>query len=49
VSYEKAWLDPASGKAFCLVTGPNIDAVKRVHARAGHPTEQVFELPFEVS
>ena len=48
VSYEKAWLDPTSGKAFCLVSGPSLDAVKRVHQRAGHPTDQVFELPVQV-
>jgi Nickel responsive protein SCO4226-like len=49
VSYQRAWLDPVSGKVFCLATGPDIDAVKRVHARAGHPTDQVFELAVEVA
>jgi hypothetical protein len=49
VSYDQAWLDPSSGKAFCLVTGPSREAVMRVHARAGHPTDQVFELPIEAS
>ena len=47
MSYDQAWLDPASGKAFCLVTGPSREAVMRVHERAGHPTDQVFELPIE--
>jgi len=42
-------LDPISGKAVCLVTGPSRDAVIRVHQRAGHPTDQVFELPIEAS
>ena len=44
VHYERSWLDPISGKAFCLVTGPSRDAVMRVHERAGHPTAEVYEL-----
>ena len=49
VHFERAWLDPTSGKVFCLSTGPSREAVQRVHARAGHPTEQVYEVPIEVS
>jgi hypothetical protein len=45
VSYDRCWLDPVSGKAFCLVTGPSREAVTRIHERAGHPTSQVYELP----
>lgn len=48
VHFEKAWLDPESGKVFCLSTGPDKEAVKRVHERAGHPTDQVYELSVEV-
>jgi uncharacterized protein DUF4242 len=48
VHFEKAWLDPESGKVFCLSTGPSKDAVKRIHERAGHPTDQVYELSVEV-
>jgi len=48
VSYERAWLDPDSGKVFCLVTGPSREAVMRIHERAGHPTAEVYELPVEV-
>jgi hypothetical protein len=48
VRYERAWLDPESGKVFCLVTGPSKEAVMRIHARAGHPTPEVYELPVEV-
>jgi hypothetical protein len=44
VSYDEVWHDPTSGKVFCLVTGPSLDAVKRIHERAGHPTDQVFEI-----
>lgn len=49
VSFDKAWLDPVSGKVFCLSTGPSPEAVKRIHQRAGHPTDQVYELAAEVS
>ena len=48
VHFEKAWLDPGSGKVFCLSTGPSKEAVMRIHERAGHPTEQVYEVPVEV-
>lgn len=48
VHFEQAWLDPKSGKVFCLATGPNIDAVKRVHALAGHPADEIYELAVEV-
>lgn len=48
VSYERAWLDPESGKVFCLVTGPSREAVMRIHERAGHPTAEVYQLPVEV-
>jgi Protein of unknown function (DUF4242) len=48
VHYERAWLDPEAGKVFCLVSGPTREAVMRVHERAGHPTPDVYEVPFEV-
>jgi hypothetical protein len=48
VSYERAWLDPESGKVFCLVTGPSKEAVMRIHQRAGHPTPEVYEIMAEV-
>jgi hypothetical protein len=48
VHFERAWLDPDSGKVFCLSSGPSKDAVKRVHERAGHPTDEVYEVPVEV-
>jgi hypothetical protein len=48
VHFEHAWLDPESGKVFCLSTGPSKEAVMRIHERAGHPTDQVFELTVEV-
>ena len=48
VVYERAWLDPESGKVFCLATGPSKEAVMRVHERAGHPTPQVYTVTVEV-
>jgi hypothetical protein len=48
VHFERAWLDPVSGKVFCLSTGPNKEAVMRVHEKSGHATAEVYELPVEV-
>ncbi|WP_436646858.1 SCO4226 family nickel-binding protein [Actinoplanes sp. URMC 104] len=48
VHFERAWLDPESGKVFCLSTGPSKEAVMRIHERAGHPTTEVYELTAEV-
>lgn len=47
VHFEHAWLDPVSGKAFCLSTGPSKAAVMRIHERAGHATAEVYEVPIE--
>ncbi len=47
VNFKHAWADPQSGKVFCLSDAPNADAVKRIHERAGHPTDQVFEVPVQ--
>jgi hypothetical protein len=48
VHFERAWLDPESGKVFCLATGPSKEAIMRVHDRAGHPTAEVYEIVAEV-
>jgi len=48
VHFERAWLDPESGKVFCLSTGPSKEAIMRIHERAGHPTAEVYEVPVEV-
>jgi hypothetical protein len=48
VHFEHAWLDPVSGKVFCLASGPSKEAVMRIHERAGHPTAEVYELPVQV-
>jgi Protein of unknown function (DUF4242) len=49
VHFERAWLDPELGKVFCLSTSPSKEAVMRIHARAGHPTVEVYELTVEVN
>src|ERR1700710_1764724 len=43
VHFERAWLDPESGKVFCLSTGPSKESVMRVHERAGHGTTEGYE------
>ncbi len=48
VCFERAWLDPQSGKVFCLSTAPDKESVMRIHERAGHPTTEVYELSVEV-
>jgi hypothetical protein len=48
VHFERAWLDPESGKVFCLSSGPSKEAVLRVHEKAGHATAEIYELPVEV-
>jgi hypothetical protein len=49
VHFEHAWLDPEKGKVFCLSSGPSREAVTRVHERAGHPTNEIYELQVEVA
>jgi hypothetical protein len=49
VHFERAWLDPESGKVFCLSSGPSKEAVLRVHEKAGHPTDEIYELPVEIA
>jgi hypothetical protein len=48
VHFEKAWLDPEAGKVFCLATGPSKESVLRIHERAGHPANEIYEVPVEV-
>lgn len=48
VDFVKAWADPESGKVWCLAEGPSVDAVRRIHERAGHPADEVYPLGFEV-
>ena len=48
VHFEQAWLDPVSGKVFCLAEGPSKEAVQRVHERAGHPAGETYEVSISV-
>ncbi len=48
VHFLHAWADPASGKVFCLSEAPDKEAVLRIHEKAGHPTNEIYELDLEV-
>jgi len=48
VKFVKAWGDPISGCVFCLAEGPNREAVARVHAKAGHPADEIHEVPLVI-
>jgi uncharacterized protein DUF4242 len=45
--FKHAWGDPVSGKVFCLSEAPDMDAVKRVHERSGHPADEIYEVPVQ--
>jgi hypothetical protein len=47
VNFKHAWADPDSGMVFCLSEAPDAEAVKRIHERAGHPADQVYEVPVQ--
>jgi hypothetical protein len=44
VHFMRWWADPTTGKVFCLSEGPSKEAVLRVHEKAGHPTDQIWEV-----
>ncbi|MGH2629627.1 MAG: SCO4226 family nickel-binding protein [Actinomycetota bacterium] len=46
-NFKHAWGDPVSGMVFCLSEAPSMDAVKRIHERAGHPADEVYEVPVQ--
>jgi hypothetical protein len=48
VTFDQAWLDPVSGRAFCLISAPSKAAAMRIHERAGHPTNELYELAISV-
>jgi hypothetical protein len=47
VTFKHAWADPESGTVFCLSEAPSADAVQRIHERAGHPADHVYEVPVQ--
>ena len=46
-AFKHAWADPKSGMVFCLSEGPSAEAVQRIHERAGHPADQIYEVPVQ--
>ncbi|MBA2560671.1 MAG: SCO4226 family nickel-binding protein [Propionibacteriales bacterium] len=47
VNFKHAWADPTTGMVFCLSEAPNAEAVQRIHERAGHPADTVYEVPVQ--
>ncbi len=47
VNFKHAWADPDTGTVFCLSEAPDAEAVRRIHVRAGHPADQVYEVPVQ--
>lgn len=47
VDFKHAWADPITGVVFCLSEAPSADAVKRIHEKAGHPTDEVYPVPVQ--
>lgn len=47
VNFKHAWADPESGMVFCLSEAPDSEAVRRIHERAGHPADQIYEVPVQ--
>lgn len=47
VSFKHAWADPGSGMVFWLSEAPSAEAVKTIHERAGHPADQIYEVPVQ--
>jgi len=37
-----------AGKVFCLSKGPSKEHVRRVHDRAGHPTDDIYEISVDL-
>ena len=47
VNFKHAWADPSSGMVFCLSEAPSAEAVMKIHERAGHPADEVYEVPVQ--
>ena len=48
VNFMQAWADPQSGIVYCLSEAPSAEAVQRIHERAGHPADEIHEVPLQV-
>ncbi|MDQ3484340.1 MAG: SCO4226 family nickel-binding protein [Actinomycetota bacterium] len=47
VTFKHAWADPESGMVFCLSEAPSAEAVQKIHERAGHPADNIYEVPVQ--
>jgi hypothetical protein len=47
VNFKHAWADPDSGMVFCLSEAPDAESVQRVHERAGHPADKIYQVPVQ--
>ena len=47
VNFKHAWADPESGMVFCLSEAPSAEAVQKIHERAGHRADTVYEVPVQ--
>jgi len=47
VNFKHAWADPTTGMVFCLSEAPNAEAVQRIHERAGHLADNIYEVPVQ--
>ncbi len=47
VNFKHAWADPTTGMVFCLSEAPSAEAVQRIHERAGHPADNIYEVPVQ--
>ena len=34
-------------KTYCLYEAPSAEAVQRIHERAGHPADEIYEVPVQ--
>lgn len=44
VKFTSYWVDEKQGKVFCLSEAPNAKAAQAVHAEAGHPTNEIYQV-----
>ena len=47
VNFKHAWADPSTGTVFCLSEAPSAEAVQKIHERAGHPADKIYEVPVQ--
>lgn len=47
VNFKHAWADPKTGMVFCLSEAPSAEAVQKIHMRAGHPADDIYEVPVQ--